>query len=142
MWKIRGCENGEGIFLYEIKLNLRVLHCILLFLCNQFITRTQRKRLLVYPRYLAMATWNTSKWKNFFSLYRIFIYRQGRRWKKLMGVSGLELPSKKFELSCHKLQLFNLFKCYKANAFQTKVIDREELFTCEGINFLERHYGV
>ena len=55
---------------------------------------------------------------------------------------GIELPSKKYELKCYKLQLCNLFKCYKPNVSQMEVIDREAFFTHEGINFSEKHLGV
>ena len=42
-------------------------------------------------------------------------------------MSGLELASKKYELRCYKIKLFNLFICYKPNVSQIDVIDREIL---------------
>ena len=59
------------------------------------------------------------------SNFPIFI-RGGARKNSLEGVRYRVL-SKKYELKCYKLKLFNLFKCYKPNVFQMKVIDRKTL---------------
>ena len=40
--------------------------------------------------------------------------------KPSWGVSGLELPSKIYELKCYKMKLLNLFSNYKPNVFRCR----------------------